>query len=207
MRFGKDILQQLVVLWCALANRPVRDMGSEQILLDDMWDVVGLSLLNPLRLQQVIRVLQKVQSWLIEVLFPPDMKTHRHKTGLTLVLASVMTMQGLLQTRLNCGKTWARRIFHVMTGPLRQLLLQPSLDHHVVFATVTLLRQCLETTGVNDEACVYTVFNQHSWYIGKALLRRQNGKLGIVCRIMEHLTSILRVHSQAARSVRAILLR
>ena len=38
-------------------------MGSEQILLDDMWDVVGLSLLNPLRLQQVIRVLQKVQSW------------------------------------------------------------------------------------------------------------------------------------------------
>ena len=55
MRFGKDILQQLVVLWCALANRPVRDMGSEQILLDDMWDVVGLSLLNPLRLQQVIR--------------------------------------------------------------------------------------------------------------------------------------------------------
>ena len=205
--FGKDILQQLVVLWCALVNRPVRDMGSEQILLDDMWDVVGLSLLNPLRLQRVIRVLQKVQSWLIEVLFPPDMKTHRHNTGLTLVLASVMTMQGLLQTSLNCGKTWARRIFHVMTGPLRQLLLQPSLDHHVVFATVTLLRQCLETTGVNDEACVYTVFNQHSWYIGKALLRRQNGKLGIVCRIMEHLTSILRVHSQAARSVRAILLR
>ena len=54
---------------------------------------------------------------------------------------------------------------------------------------------------------MYCLFSSSSLYIGKALLQRAQGKLGLPSRINEPLTSILHTESAAARSIKAILLR
>ena len=65
----------------------------------------------------------------------------------------------------------------------------------------------MEGHGTDDEAAVYCLFSSSFTHIGKALLQRAQGKLGLPSRITEHLTSILRTGLATARSTRAILLR
>ena len=88
------------------------------------------------------------------------------------------------------------------------MLVKEKLTEQMVSSATFFLQSALESFGVDEEACVYSLFNgSHCWYIGKALLRRKKDQPGIPARIMEHLTSVLRKGSQAGRSIRAVLLR
>ena len=58
-------------------------------------------------------------------------------------------------------------------------------------------RQAVEGHGTDDEAAVYCLFSSYFIHIGKALLQRAQGKLGLPSRITEHLTSILRTISNS----------
>ena len=53
------------------------------------------------------------------------------------------------------------------------------------------------------EAVMYVLFSTDTTYVGKALLERAKGKLGIKSRIMEHLSAIFRPSSDAYLSIRA----
>ena len=207
MRFEKEVLTSCGWRWSKLTGRAELPACSTESLLDEMWCAVVLALASPDQLRFWLCVLADLQAWLLEVVFPSHMKTHRHGGDLTLLLASLLTMQGLLQLSAHRSAPWAVRICHLASGPLRRLFFHLPSDPEAVAQAVAFLRHCVETAGVDDEACVYTLFNQGRWYVGKAVLARSHGKLGVVSRIMEHLTSVLRTRSAAARTTRAILLR
>ena len=94
-----------------------------------------------------------------------------------------------------------------MVGPLRQVVVIGATGRPAIQQCVDFLRTGIEGRGFEDEASVYCLFSSNTLYIGKALLNRAHGKLGIASRIMEHMTSILRKSSATSRTIRAILLR
>ena len=159
-----------------------------------------------LGVKEFILKVQYMQADLLAVLFPDHMKTHRHNWRLCLILASIMTIQGILYLRTNSHLPWVQRVAHIAVEPMRRILLNKHLTEDIVSTALVFLRQGLEGHGFDEEACVYSLFSSHSWYIGKALLQRRNS-LGIPSRIMEHVASILRRSGPASRSIRAVLLR
>ena len=166
-----------------------------------------LSLSNALPPKQLLRRIQSMQAALLVMLFPDHIRTHKHSWRIWWVLASVMTIQGILHLRMNSHFPWVQRVAHIAVEPIRRILRETHLTDEVILTALSFLRQGLEGQGAEDEACVYSLFNSHSWYIGKALLQRRNHALGLPSRIMEHLLSILRRDAQASRSTRAVLLR
>ena len=95
---------------------------------------------------------------------------------------------------------------YLMVGPLRQVVVIGATGRPAIQQCVDFLRTGIEGRGFEDEASVYCLFSSNTLYIGKALLNRAHGKLGIASRIMGHMTSILRKSSATSRTIRAILL-
>ena len=174
-----------------------------------IWGSVEAMLWAPteIRLRQGIRLFQSMQLCVLLTLFPDQLKTHRSSRTLELLLATLMSIQGLLQLILHRDKQWANRIIHLMVGPLRQVVVIGTTGRPAIQQCVDFLRTGIEGRGFEDEASVYCLFSSNTLYIGKALLNRAHGKLGIASRIMEHMTSILRKNSATSRTIRAILLR
>ena len=143
----------------------------------------------------------------ISFLSPQTMRTHRANRSLEKFVATLMTIEGFLQVRLRRNKRWAKQIAHLAVSPLREALIENFPGSFAINQCLRFLRQAVEGHGINDEAAVYCLFSSSALYIGKALLQRAQGKLGLPSRITEHLTSILRTGSAAARSIKGILLR
>ena len=209
-RFEAECLEQIQQIWQPSQSQEEGEWHARSAaqLLDMIWGSVDAMLLAPteIRLRQGIRLFQSMQVCVLLTLFPDQLKTHRSSRTLELLLATLMSIQGLLQLILHRDKQWANRIIHLMVGPLRQVV--------VIGATGPAIQQCvdflrtgIEGRGFEDEASVYCLFSSNTLYIGKALLNRAHGKLGIASRIMEHMTSILRKSSATSRTIRAILLR
>eukprot|EP00438_Fugacium_kawagutii_P023302 Skav226239 [mRNA] locus=scaffold1218:450682:453784:+ [translate_table: standard] len=208
MSFEKQCLTSLFLIWgLALFNDGDSSDSLVSHLLEDMWATAKYALARQWPVASLLCKLGDMQAELLRMLFPPELKTHRHSWRTGLLLASVMTIQGLLCLRQQAHLPWVQRLAHVAVGPVRHLLVDEHVEDDVIAAAIVFLRQGLEGQGQEDEACVYSLFNCNSWYIGKALLRRRHNTLGIPCRIMEHLSSIIRRNSPASRSIRAVLLR
>ena len=96
MRFEKEVLTSCGWRWSKLTGRAELPACSTESLLDEMWCAVVLDLASPDQLRFWLCVLADLQAWLLEVVFPSHMKTHRHGGDLTLLLASLLTMQGFV---------------------------------------------------------------------------------------------------------------
>ena len=109
-----------------------------------------------------------------------------------------MTIRGILHLRVRSHFPWVQRVAHVAVEAIRRILQETHLTDEVILTALSFLRKGLEGQGVDDEACVYSLFNSRSWYIGKALLQRRNDALGLPSRIFAF---------EASRSTLAVLLR
>lgn len=176
-------------------------------MLDVLWTAAGEAVCSPTALSKWILVFQQMQALCISYVFPGELKTHRSSRILVLFLATVICIQGFLQARYHRARRRAQRIAFLAVGPLREVLIANSPTAFEVQQCIGFLRHCLEDSAAEEEATVYCLFSSSTLYIGKALLRRANGRQGIPSRLMEHLTAILRKGSTAARTTRAILLR
>ena len=210
-RFEAECLDQIQQIWQPSQSQEEGEWHARSAaqLLDMIWGSVEAMLLAPteIRLRQGIRLFQSMQVCVLLTLFPDQLKTHRSSRTLELLLATLMSIQGLLQLILHRDKQWANRIIHLMVGPLRQVVVIGATGRPAIQQCVDFLRTGIEGRGFEDEASVYCLFSSNTLYIGKALLNRAHGKLGIASRIMEHMTSILRKSSATSRTIRAILLR
>ena len=210
-RFEAECLEQIQQIWQSNQSQEEGDLHacSAAELLDMIWESVTSMLCTPAddRIRQEIRLFQSMQLCILLALFPDQLKTHRSSRMLELLLATLMSIQGLLQLLLHKDRHWANRIIHLTVGPLRQLLVIGTTGRLAIQQCVDFLRSGIEGRGFEDEASVYCLFSSNTLYIGKALLSRAHGKLGIASRIMEHMTSILRKGSATSRTIRAILLR
>lgn len=175
--------------------------------LDVLWTAAGEAVCSPTALSNWILVFQQMQALCISYVFPGELKTHRSSRILVLFLATVICIQGFLQARYHRARRRAQRIAFLAVGPLREVLVANAPTAFEVQQCIGFLRHCLEDSTAEEEATVYCLFSSSTLYIGKALLRRANGRQGVPSRIMEHLTAILRKGSAAARTTRAILLR
>ena len=210
-RFEAECLEQIQQIWQSNQSQEEGDLHacSAAQLLDMIWESVAAMLCTPAdeKIRQKIRLFQSMQLCILLALFPDQLKTHRSSRMLELLLATLMSIQGLLQLLLHKDRHWANRIIHLTVGPLRQLLVIGTTGRLAIQQCVDFLRSGIEGRGFEDEASVYCLFSSNTLYIGKALLSRAHGKLGIASRIMEHMTSILRKGSATSRTIRAILLR
>ena len=210
-RFEAECLEQIQQIWQHSQSEEEGEWHARSTaqLPDMIWGSVEAMLWAPteVKLRRGIRLFQSMQLCVLLALFPDQLKTHRSSRTLELLLATMMSIQGLLQLILHKDKRWANRIIHLMVGPLRQVVLIGTTGRPAIQQCVDFLRTGIEGRGFEDEASVYCLFSSDTLYIGKALLNRAHGKLGIASRIMEHMTSIIRKNSVSSRTIRAILLR
>ena len=204
MLWEQRALNDLSSMWCSLTKRPRDRLLSAELLLDYFWATVATAFLLQQNLADLVFMFQQMQAWMTSLVFPSDMKTHGHNRMLMMVLASLLTIQLLAATpnEVDAAMGAAHHTSHIGAN------LGPEWYHSEDSRGCNFISELdLETAGEQEEACVYALFNCSSWYVGKALLCRQGGKLGISCHIMEHLSSSLRKAGPAARSTRAVLLR
>ena len=189
MKFEEQCLKNCFKIWNSAKTIP-----SVEALLAELWKAMADSLLEQKDLTEQICRLQRMQALLLCMLFPEDMKTHNQNWKVSLLLASLMTLQALLQLRRHAQQPWVQHIAHIAVNPIRQIILARHVSAQQVEAAICFLQHALEGMSFPDEACVYCLFNCSAWYVGKRFYE-------------EHLSSILRRNRPAPRTVRAVLLR
>lgn len=166
MKFEEQCLKSCLKIWNSAKTIP-----SVEALLAELWKAMADSLLEQKDLTEQICRLQRMQALLLCMLFPEDMKTHKQNWKVSLLLASLMTLQALLQLRRHAQQPWVQHIAHIAVNPIRQIILARHVSAQQGEAAICFLQHALEGISFPDEACVYCLFNCSAWYVGKALLR------------------------------------
>ena len=175
--------------------------------LDSLWTQTGAVLRDESMMKTLQITLRRLLKETLAFVFPSSMRTHIHNKKIHLVLATLLTLHGLIQLRLDSHQPWARKVLHCCVDWLRIAILDTNLDQCALTSLLAFLRQSLEGGALPDEAAVYVLFNGSTMYVGKALLLRSGMSPGVPARIMEHMSAILRKSNQCFRSIRAVLLR
>ena len=204
-----NCLQIVASLWFSYFSTPENSETDRGVdwLQNEMWSRAAESMQAPFIADQFLRLWRTIQDALICFLFPRSLKTHRHQQKLHQLLATVLTLHGVLQLRARCGSAWASKILRVCVDPIRKMCMCPRPTAEIVGAGFFFLRSAIAGQGSPDEAAVYVLFNFDTTYIGKALLERTGSRPGIPARIMEHMSGVLRRSAQTSRTVRAVLFR
>ena len=95
---------QICSLWLSLTcQRPWQnEQNTLERLLDDMWEQTRHALLcsqSPRAMTHMLRLIRKFLQALLELIFPASLKTCRHHKGLHLLLATALTLHGLILLR------------------------------------------------------------------------------------------------------------
>ena len=153
--------------------------------LDSLWTQTGAVLRDESMMKNLQITLRRLLKETLAFVFPSYMRTHIHNKKIHLVLATLLTLHGLIQLRLDSHQPWARKVLHCCVDWLRIAILDTNLDQCALTSLLAFLRQSLEGGALPDEAAVYVLFNGSTMYVGKALLLRSGMSPGVPARIME----------------------
>ncbi|CAE7835989.1 unnamed protein product [Symbiodinium sp. CCMP2592] len=175
---------------------PSDDCEQMRALKESMWLLAEMWCSSPEMHSRAIAGLRTMMLVLLGCLFPEDIKTHRKDNDLELLLATLLTIQGIVQLRSRRTTRWAQKIIRLCTPMISMMLLA---EHHpaAIATGLKYVKSSLENCHGHDQAALYVMFSEDTTYIGKALLERAHAALGVKARIMEHLSGILRVYRRA----------
>lgn len=156
--------------------------------LDSLWTQTGAVLRDESMMKNLQITLRRLLKETLAFVFPSSMRTHIHNKKIHLVLATLLTLHGLIQLRLDSHQPWARKVLHCCVDWLRIAILDTNLDQCALTSLLAFLRQSLEGGALPDEAAVYVLFNgstmlEKHCFFAPACLQGSQQELWNICRL------------------------
>ena len=138
-----DFFRQVQQIWNRRDEEDL-SMFCWNSLSDGLWAAASLAAWSHFDLRSMISTTQQLLVIGISFLFPQTMRTHRANRSIEKFVATLMTIQGFLQVRLQRSKRWAKQIAHLTVSPFREALIEHFLGSFAINQCLRFLRQAVK---------------------------------------------------------------